>query len=275
MSIAKLIAGLALFAGATALAGATAPAVAQEWPTRPVIMVVPYAAGGTTDVIARILGARLSEILGQSVIIENVGGAGGMTGVTRVAKAAPDGYQFVLGNVGTHAQNQTLYKNPSYHAATDFAPVGLLVDQPTVLIARKDLPADTLPRSSLTPRPIRQDAIQFSAGAGSPAHLSCALLNAVGLNTTHVPYRAADPRWDLIAGRIDYVCLNIGARSRRSRPRPSKAIALLTGKRSPILPNIPTAQEQGSRTSPPTTGSILRQGTPAAIVPLNDSAIAI
>src|SRR6266540_3838066 len=117
---------------------------AQAWPTRPVTLVVTYAAGGTNDIIARILGPRLSEILGQQVVIENVGGAGGMSGAARVAKAPPDGYQFVLGNVGTHAQNQTLYKNPLYNAATDFAPVGLLVDLPMVMVARTSLPADNL-----------------------------------------------------------------------------------------------------------------------------------
>src|SRR6266481_6443089 len=119
---------------------AAAPTAAQSWPTRPLSMVVPLAAGGAGDVLARILASRLSELLGQPVIVENVGGAGGMTGASRVAKAAPDGYQFVFGNVGTHAANQTFYKTPLYDAATDFAPVGLLVDQPTVLIVRKDTP---------------------------------------------------------------------------------------------------------------------------------------
>src|SRR5206468_5017066 len=111
--------------------------MAQDWPTRPVTMVVPFAAGSASDTLARILGARLSEVLGQQVIIENVGGAGGMTGASRVAKAAPDGYQFVLGNVGTHAQNQALYRSPLYNAASDFAPVGLLVDLPMVMVARR------------------------------------------------------------------------------------------------------------------------------------------
>src|SRR5215813_8188073 len=113
-------------------------AQAQSWPTRPMTLVVPYAAGGPIDTIGRILATRLSEILGQQIVVENVGGAGGMTGTARVAKAAPDGYQVVLGNVGTHAGNQTLYRNPLYNAATDFAPVILVVDLPLVLVARKD-----------------------------------------------------------------------------------------------------------------------------------------
>src|SRR5262244_1846680 len=119
------------------------PAAAQSWPSRPLTMVVPFAAGGGTDVLGRIVGRRLSEVLGQQVIIENVGGAGGMVGSARVAKAAPDGYQFVLGS-RADAINQTLYKNPLYNFAADLAPVVLIADQPTLLVARKDLPAGNL-----------------------------------------------------------------------------------------------------------------------------------
>src|SRR5262245_9317181 len=122
---------------------AAGPAVAQSWPSRPLTMVVPFAAGGGTDVLGRIVGRRLSEVLGQQVIIENVGGAGGMVGSARVVKAAPDGYQFVLGS-RADAINQTLYKNPLYNFATDLAPVVLIADQPTLLVARKDFPADNL-----------------------------------------------------------------------------------------------------------------------------------
>lgn len=118
-------------------------AAAESWPSRPLTMVVPFAAGGGTDVLGRIIGRRLSEILGQQVIIENVGGAGGMVGSARVAKAPPDGYQFVLGS-RADAINQTLYKNPLYNFATDLAPVALIADQPTILVARKSLPAGNL-----------------------------------------------------------------------------------------------------------------------------------
>src|SRR5215471_6694952 len=128
-----------------AASSAIGSANAHSWPTRPITIVIPFAAGGGIDAFGRIVGPRLGEILGTQVIIENVGGAGGMTGAARVAKAAPDGYQILLGTVGTHAQNQTLYKHPLYNAATDFAPVLLVAEQPTVLIARKDLPANSLP----------------------------------------------------------------------------------------------------------------------------------
>ena len=108
------------------------PARAQDYPTRPVTMIIPFAAGGPTDVLGRVIAARMSEVLGQQVVVENVGGAGGMTGSERVANAAPDGYQFVLGTVGTHAQGQTLYKHPLYNAVTDFTPVILVAEVPLV-----------------------------------------------------------------------------------------------------------------------------------------------
>src|SRR4051794_31077360 len=131
----------ALLAGLLTLA---APASAQTWPTRPVSMVIPFAAGGPTDVLGRVMAQRMSEILGQQVVVENVGGAGGMTGSKRVADAPPDGYAFVLGTVGTHAQGQSLYKKPLYNASTDFTPVALIAQVPIVLITRKDLPVSNL-----------------------------------------------------------------------------------------------------------------------------------
>jgi tripartite-type tricarboxylate transporter receptor subunit TctC len=126
------------------LVTAIAPATAQNWPTRPVTIVYPFGAGSAGDVLGRIFASRLSELLGQPVIFENVGGAGGMTGASRVAKAAPDGYQVLLGTTSTLAVNQTFYRNPLYNAVTDFAPVALIAESPIVLVARKDLPANNL-----------------------------------------------------------------------------------------------------------------------------------
>src|SRR5215468_5611856 len=136
--------GVRFAAAVLLLACAAHPAAAQDWPVRPITLVVPFAAGSASDSLARVLAVRMSELLGQQVVIENIGGAGGMTGVARVAKAAPDGYQFVLGGVDTFAQNQTLYKKPLYNSATEFTPVALVVEQPLVLVARNDLPAGNL-----------------------------------------------------------------------------------------------------------------------------------
>jgi len=222
---------------------AAGPAVAQSWPSRPLTMVVPFAAGGGTDVLGRIVGRRLSEVLGQQVIIENVGGAGGMVGSARVVKAAPDGYQFVLGS-RADAINQTLYKNPLYNFATDLAPVVLIADQPTLLVARKDFPADNL-REFIAYAKANQASMQMaSAGAGSTGHLDCMLLNAaIGINVTHVPYRGGGPAMqDLIAGRIDYFCTLSATAKQQIEGKLVKAIAILSRDRSSMLPELASAQ---------------------------------
>src|SRR5437016_8480903 len=131
----------AVFSFSIAIAGA---ALAQSYPSKPMTMIIPFAAGGPTDVLGRVMAQRMSEVLGHQVIVENVGGAGGMTGSKRVADAAPDGYTFLLGTVGTHAQSQTMYKKPLYQAATDFVPVALIAEVPIVLITRNDLPVNNL-----------------------------------------------------------------------------------------------------------------------------------
>src|SRR5260370_20456673 len=169
------------------------PVLSQDWPTRPVTMVVPFAAGGPADTVGRILASSLSELLGQQVIIENVGGSGGMTGSARLAKAAPDGYQFVLGS-RADAINQTLYKNPLYNFATDLAPVVLIADQPTLLVARKDLPADDLRRFIAYARANQARMQMASAGAGSTRHLHRILPNpAIRIHVTPVPYPGRAP----------------------------------------------------------------------------------
>ncbi len=228
------------------IAGLT-PAAAQNWPTRPQSMVVPFAAGAASDIVGLILAARLAEILGQQVIVENVGGAGGMTGVARVAKAAPDGYQFVLGGLDTFAQNQTLYKNPLYSSVADFAPVGLLVEQPLVLLVRNDLPIANL-KEFITYAKAHQADMQYgSAGVGSTSHLGCAQLNAaIDVKVTHVPYRgSAQAMQDLIAGRIDYICALAAAAIPQIESNTMKAITVMTRDRSPILPALASAHEQG------------------------------
>jgi tripartite-type tricarboxylate transporter receptor subunit TctC len=255
------------------------PAQAQEWPTRPVTMVVTFAAGSGDDVLARILSARLSEILGQQVIVENVGGAGGMTGVSRVAKAPPDGYQVVLGGTGTFAANQTLYKNPLYNAAKDFAPVALVSEQPILLVARKDLPAGNL-QDFIAYTKANQAHMQYgSGGLGSATHLGCLLLNsAIGANTTHVPYRAAAMALqDLIAGRIDYVCPIASTAIAQIEGNQVKPVATLTKDRSPVLPNLASAQEQGLVNFEVHfwNGIFLPKSTPAGVVQkLHDAVVA-
>jgi tripartite-type tricarboxylate transporter receptor subunit TctC len=254
-----------------------ASAAAQGWPSRPMTMVVPFAAGGGTDIMGRIMAAGLSEQLGQQVIVENAGGAGGMTGSYRVAKAAPDGYQFVLGTNGTHAQNQSLYKNPLYNAATDFAPVALIAEQPIGLLVRKDLPADNLPEFIAYAK-ANQAAMKYgSAGIGSAVQLSCVLFNAAnGLSVTHVPYRGSAPAMqDLVAGRIDYQCANVQPALGQIESHEVKALAILSLDRSALVPDVPTADEQGLKGFDAIIwyALFLPRDTPAAIVQKLNAAV--
>jgi tripartite-type tricarboxylate transporter receptor subunit TctC len=242
---------------------------AQEWPTRPLTMINPFAAGGPNDVLARLFAQRLGEVLGQPVVLENIGGAGGMNGADRVAKAVPDGYTFLLGTVGTQAQNQTLFRKPAYNSTTDFAAVALMVEAPLVLIARKDLPVEGM-KEFVAYAKANKDKMQFaSAGTGSAIHLGCALVNMVaGLDIVHVPYRGANPAMqDLMSGRVDYLCDIITTAKAQIDGGTVKPIAILTKARSPVLPNVPTAIEQGFDVEAYTWNAFfLPKNTPDAIV---------
>ncbi|MEA2964819.1 MAG: putative tricarboxylic transport rane protein, partial [Alphaproteobacteria bacterium] len=212
----------------------------------------------------------LSDLLGRPVIVENVTGAGGMVGSARVAKAAPDGYQFVLGNTGTHAVNQSLYQKPLYNAVTDFAPVALVAQQPTVLIVRADLPVGNF-RDFVNYAQQNQGRMQYgSGGTGSAVHLACALLNAAaGVEITHVPFRGNAPAMqELIAGRIDYQCALANIAKPQIEALQAKPIALLSVDRSPTLPDVATAHEQGliDFEAAAWNGIFLPKETPAAIV---------
>jgi tripartite-type tricarboxylate transporter receptor subunit TctC len=268
-----------VMAVAGVLIAAAFPASAQDYPSKPLTMVIPFAAGGPVDVLGRILAQRMGEVLSQQVIVENVTGAGGMTGGYRVAQSPPDGYQFVLGSVGTHAHNQTLYKKPLYNVMTDFTPVVLIAEQPLVLIARKDLPANNL-QEFITYAKANQAKMQFgSAGAGSATHLGCVLLNAaIGIDITHVPYRGTGPAMqDLQGGRIDYLCEIISTALPHIQGNTVKALATMTKTRSPVLPDLQTAQEQGLANFEAYTWNaiFLPKGAPPAIVnKLHDAIVA-
>jgi tripartite-type tricarboxylate transporter receptor subunit TctC len=257
------------------------PATSQTpaWPNRPVTMVVPLAAGSGIDALARVLAPHLSEVLGQTVIVENVTGAGGTTGAARVAKGAPDALQFLLGGTGTHTSSQALYQHPPYDALNDFAPVALVAEQPVVLIVRKDLSANNL-QEFIAYTTKTQARMQYgSAGAGSAAHLACVLLNsAMGVTVTHVPYRGgAQAMQDLIAGRIDYQCPLLPIAMPHIENGSVKAIALLSRERSRIVPSLATAREQGHADVDISnwSGFFLPRNTPASIVQkLHDATVA-
>jgi tripartite-type tricarboxylate transporter receptor subunit TctC len=224
-----------------------AAARAEDWPSRPITLIVPFAAGGGVDVSARIQAAGMSELLGQPIIVENIGAAAGMEGSLRVAKAEPDGYTMLIGNSGTHAFNQSLYKSPPYNSVTDFTPVGLATESPRILIARKDLPVNNL-QEFITYVKANQGAMQFgSAGVGSGTHLPCVLLNlAMGVTVTHVPYRGEGPALDdLMAGRLDYMCSTIQTGAAFATQGAVKGIAVMSPQRVKIIPDLATTGEQG------------------------------
>lgn len=233
-------------------------------------MIVPYAAGGPVDTIGRIMAARLSELLGQQVIVENAGGAGGMTGAARAAKAAPDGYTLLLSGSAVLAINQTLYKKPLYSAVNDFEQVALFADSARVLIVRPNFPGSTLAEFVAYAK-ANQAKMQYgSAGAGSGTHVCAVLLNvAMGTNITHVPYRGAGPAMqDLIAGRIDFIAEQISTALPQIQGKTVKAIATLGLDRAPGLEDLQTAEELGLKGLDCGSWSSFSfpKGTPRAIV---------
>ena len=257
-------------AAIAAIFGLSAPAQAQTYPDRPITMVIPFAAGGPTDVLGRVVAQRMSELLGQQVVVENVGGAGGQTGARRVADAKPDGYTILLGTVGTQAQGQTLYKKPLYNSVTDFAPIALIADVPIALIARKDFPADNL-KDFIAYSKANAGKMTFgSAGAGSATHLGCVVANMVmGTDIVHVPYKGTGPAMgDLQGGRIDFLCEIVSTAKPQIDGGTVKAIAIMTKDRSPALPNLPTAEEQGTKGMEAYTWNALfaPKGTPEPII---------
>lgn len=252
------------------LMATTGAGLAQTYPSGPVTMVIPFAAGGPTDVLGRIVAESMQRTLGQSVVVENVGGAGGMTGSSRVAKSKPDGLTIMIGTVGTHAQNQTLYAKPQYDAMADFAPVALLAEVPLVLLTKKTLPANSLQEFIAYTRENQAKMNFASAGNGSAVHLGCVMLNmAINVNTVHVPYRGSGPAMnDLISGQVDYFCDTVSGAVPQVQAGTVKALAYFGKTRSPALPDLPTAHEQGLTNFEAYTWNAIfvAKGTPEPII---------
>ncbi len=255
----------------------TCSAAAETYPSRTITMIVPFAAGGPTDLLGRLLAQRMGEILGQTIIVDNVGGAGGMTGAKRLSAAPPDGYTIGIGTVGTHAQNQWLYDHPAYNSVTDFTPVALIAEVPIVLFSRKDLPVSNL-KEFVAYAKANQAKMQFgSGGPGSASHLACVVLNsAMGTNITHVPYKGGEPAMqDVMAGRMDFECDIVSTVKPQIDGGTVKALAMMSRTRSPALPDVPTALEQGVDAQAYTWNAVfLPKGAPDDIVKkLNAAAV--
>ena len=236
----------------TALAAATAlipgPAFAQSYPARPVTIIVPFAAGGPTDIISRIVGEHFSKTLGQQFIVENIAGAGGTTGITRGKQAKPDGYTIMMGHMGTHGAAPALYPNLRYDPTKDFEPIGLAAGTPILIVARKDFPAANLNEFVAKAKDTSTRISQAHAGVGSVSFTTCTLL-ASQLGVKHhrvVAYRGTGPALnDMVGGQVDYMCDQIVNLVEQVKGGAIRAYAIATAERSPALPDVPTTKEAG------------------------------
>ncbi|MGE3248090.1 MAG: tripartite tricarboxylate transporter substrate-binding protein [Beijerinckiaceae bacterium] len=233
------IAGVCLFAGS---------ALAQNYPTRPITMIVPFAAGGPTDIIARIVAEPMSKALGQQIVVENVTGAGGTTGITRGARATADGYTIMMGHMGTHGAAPALYANLRYNPAKDFQPIGMAAGTPIIVVARKNLPAKDLKEFIAWVAKTGDKVNQAHAGVGSVSYTTGVLLTSMipGANPALVPYKGTGPSLnDLVAGQVDFMTDQIVNVVSQIRAGSIRAYAIATKTRSPALPDLPTTAEMG------------------------------
>jgi tripartite-type tricarboxylate transporter receptor subunit TctC len=259
--------------GLTALAAAgtaLAPAQAQEYPTRNITMIVPFAAGGPTDVIARIVSGHMQQTLGQTIIIENVVGAGGTTASTRASRAEPDGYTLITGHMGTHAASVPLYPKLAYHPDTSFEPIGLIAGTPILILARKDFPPKDLKEFVAYVKANTDKINAAHAGVGSVSYTSCQLLNSVlKIEPTGVPFNGTGPAMNaLVAGQVDYMCDQIVNAVPQIKGGTIKAYAIATPERNPSLPDVPTTAEAGlpAYQAQAWNAIFAPKGTPAPIV---------
>ncbi|MDB5901530.1 MAG: bordetella uptake protein [Betaproteobacteria bacterium] len=241
---AALCSTAALFVAAAASGGAIG---SSEYPARPIRMVVPFAAGGVSDITARVLASRMQESLGQRLVIDNRGGAGGMIGTDIVAKAAPDGYTLVLASNGTHAVVPHLYKKVPYDPVKDFAPIGMVSISPQVLAVNKDLPVKSV-KDLIALAKAKPGALTYgSSGNGSTGHISAEMLGAMaGIQLTHVPYKSASAAYpDVFSGRVALVFDSAYSMSQHIKADRLRALAVTTPKRAASLPDLPTMSEAG------------------------------
>jgi tripartite-type tricarboxylate transporter receptor subunit TctC len=256
---------IALFIAALALSRSV---VAEDWPSRPVTLIVPFAPGGTTDIVARIVGQALSVRLGQSVIVENLGGAGGTLGANQAAKAAPDGYTIFMATVA-HTMAPGIYKSLPYDFVKDFAPITEVASVPNIVIVHPAVPAKTIAELLVYIRANPGKVNYGSAGIGSTEHMSGELMSAMAkLKMVHVPYKGGAPMMtDLIAGHIEMAIETSGSATPHIKAGTVRALAVSTAKRSPAFPDLPTLAEAGLTDYDVTTwyGMLVPTGTPAAI----------
>jgi tripartite-type tricarboxylate transporter receptor subunit TctC len=238
---------LQLAASAAALPAVSRIAWAQSYPTRPITVIVPFAAGGGTDVPARIVGEHMSRTLGQQIVVQNVVGAGGTVGSTRAMRADPDGYTIEMGQMGTHAAAVALYPNLAYKPDVDFEPIGLVSAYATVIVARKDFPPKSLEEFVSFVKANFAKLNMSHAGVGSTFFTTCLMLNSIlGVKPALVPFNGGAPAMNaLMGGQVDYMCADVLTAAPQLQAGTVKAYAIAAGERSPELPNLPTTREAG------------------------------
>ncbi|MES2312811.1 MAG: tripartite tricarboxylate transporter substrate binding protein BugD [Pseudomonadota bacterium] len=264
-------------AALAATGAATVPAYAQDYPARSITMIVPFAAGGPTDVVARIVTGHMQQTLGQPIMIENVVGAGGTTASVRASTAAPDGYTLITGHMGTHAAAVPLYPNLAYNPAKDFEPVGMLAGTPILILARKDFPAKNLKEFIAYVKANTDKLNAAHAGVGSVSYSSCQLLNSIlKITPTGVPFNGTGPAMNaLVGGQVDYMCDQIVNAVPQVKAGTIKAYAIATPERNPALPDVPTTAEAGLPEFQAQAWNAIfaPKGTPAPIVAKLNAAI--
>jgi tripartite-type tricarboxylate transporter receptor subunit TctC len=263
----KLSAGLL---AAIALVGLGLPAMAQDYPTRPITMIVPFPPGGPSDVVARIMADGMGKVLNQSIIIENVGGAGGTIGTARAAEATPDGYTLLGASMGSHVSAPALFPNLRYDSTKDFAPIGLTANAPAAIVARKDFPAKDFKEFVAYLKKSGESVKQAHGGVGSSSHMACLLFTAeLGLHPTLVGYRGTGPALnDVIGGHVDYFCEQVVSVQGAVKGGSLKAYVVSGDSRSPALPDVPSAKEVGDGAFQINIWSAIfaPKGTPAPIL---------
>ncbi len=255
------------FLAAAAFLVAATPSRSQAAATGPITLVVPFAAGGPTDIVARLAAEGMARRLGRSIIVENIAGAGGATGTLRAARAAPDGSTMVLGQMATHALTPILNANAGYDPVNDFAPIGLIANAPMVIAARKGVPAESL-KAFRDFVAANGRTLSFGhAGLGATSNVACELFNVeAGTMPASVAYRGTAPALnDLAAGQIDYVCDQLTSVAPLIRSGHVQGVALLAAERSPVLPDLPSSREQGfpNLAVEVWNGLLFPKGTPA------------
>jgi tripartite-type tricarboxylate transporter receptor subunit TctC len=258
----------------------SSPVVAQDFPTKPINLVVPFAAGGSTDLVGRIIAEGMSAQLGQQVLVVNHAGAGGVVGATAVADAAPDGYTILMGTIATHALSASLYATPPFDPSADFEPISLLVTVPNVLLVNPDFPANTVEELIAKLKAEPETHAYASSGNGTPLHLSGELFKSMaGVDMVHVPYQGSGPALvDALSGAVPIIFDNLPSATEHMKAGTLRPLAVTTLERAASFPDVPTMDEAGVPGYETNTWNALfaPAGTPPEVVArLNEAAVAV